>query len=306
VDQGPYTPPPTVPNQDPPPPPPPTATPPGYGTPVQPPKSKKTLIIILIIVALLLCLCTAGGSILAIAYFADQEAEEALQELETTLDDLEIELDTELDDTTMTPLDEWYVWSPTVDELKFDSPTPWQQAVAEGIMADLYPEFTLLDTYVSVGGWDEAAETYYMDFYNVRAYLADDSNVMIGEYFWASSRETTEDDELVTAEDLVDEGEAFGVLDDGTEYIFPLSKTSMNYALTAELQELLTTVTEEWPGALITYVEYINGDESMVDISFTTWDHYCTTSDFEGVAATYLLQSGQWLLDSYQWVLPEL
>ena len=310
MDQGSYAPPPTGPGQDPwrhgP------HGQPAYGAPAQPPKSKKGLIITLIVVALFLCCCTVGGGILALSYFADQESEDALQELETIVDEVETDLedlDTESDDMTETPLDEWYAWDPTVGDLESDSPTPWQQAIAEGIVADLYPEFTLLDTYVSTGGWSEDDQTYYMDFYNVRAYLTDDPNVEIGEFFSAWNQEGVEDDALGTAEGTVDEGEALGVLDSvlegRVEYIFPLSKTPMHYGMTAEIQELLITVTEEWPGALITYVDYIDGDGSEVEVSFTTWDHYCTIEYFEGVSATYSLQDGQWLLDSYEWSLSE-
>ena len=290
MNQEPYTPPPADSDQ------------PAYGAPPQPPKSKKTLIIVLIIVGLLLCCCTTGAGIVAFGYFADQESGTVLDE--PAVIDLDESTVVDLDDTDETPLDEWYSWDPTIGDHFLDPPTPRQQAIAEQVIADLYPDFTLLDAYVDVGGWNEERQMYEMDLYNVHAYLTTDPTVEIARYFWAWTEEGTDSDSY-TIEDTVGEGNTLGTLDDGTGYVYPLSDAAIHDVLSAEIRDLLITVAEKWPAAVIAYVGYVDGDSTEVDVSLTTWDTYYTTEDFEGVRATYSLQDGEWTLDSYEWTLPD-
>jgi len=291
VNQEPYAPPPAAPGQ------------PTYDTPPpQPPKSKKTLIIILIVLALFLCCCTTGGGIVAFGYLTDQESDTALDE--PVVVDLDESI-VDADETTETPLDEWYAWEPTVGDLGLDAPTPWQQDMAEKVVANLYPDFTLLESYVDTGGWDEDRQTYIMDYYNVRIALTDDPSVEIADDFSVWSQEGVENGADYTMEGTVEEDQELGVLSDGTEYIFQLSNARVHYGMTTEIRELLITVAEEWPGAAIVSIRSANDGESEIKkVSLTTWDHYYTTESFEGVGAVYTLQDGQWLLDSYHWELP--
>jgi len=286
MNQDSYQPPPAVPGQ-----PPPAVPQPTYGAPAPAPKSNKTLIIIVIVIlVLLLCCCMTGGAFLAIPYLAGLDSSTTTSESSSMAEQARAE---------------WDAWVPVPGDVVLDSPSPRQQAIAEEIIADRYPDFTLLETYVSPGGWSEADGVHYMDYYIVRIGFDDDPSVEVSEYFEAWTDASEEGSSEWSEDFAAGEGEEVGALKDGTGYLFLDSNELMHYYLPSDIPELLTTVAEEWPGALMTSVRYGDAGENEVKLSITTWEHYLTHSDFDGVGAVYSWQDGTWVLNSYHWRHPE-
>ena len=266
--------------------------------PTPPPGSSKTPVIILVLVVLLLCCCCVTASAGIAFYTGLSEAMTPLSGSVEPYDPVPPELTYE-----EAALNEWYAWEPSVADFAYTPPSVRQRDIAEAIVAELYPGLDLREVYTDPGSYDGERDVEEADLYIFSAHPPDNPEVDIAGFFYAPS-EAGEASGEPFRQDTVYEDDEVLTLYDGMEYIAPRYKLPLRGEITDEVYALLATAAEDWPGGVVAEV-YLSEDGSTATISVTTWDHYASTSEFEAVEATYVLQDGAWVLDSYEWILPD-
>jgi hypothetical protein len=274
---------------------------PPYTPSAQPPKSNKALIIILIVVLLLLCACCAiaGGGYMV---YDDILDEMVLAPAEPVEEPAEPSTTTELT-LEEQAAEEWLAWEPGTGDYATESPTSFQRETADAIMAQLYPSFVLDELRVSPGGVKDSGEGYWADEYLIRAHLAEHPEVEIIELVRAPCEEGVEEGATSMNLDSFSEGSLLGTLENGCQYVYPGDNVILE-GPPEDIRRLLIVVAEQWPGGTVTGVARHNANEDAVVVYITSWEHWHTSSEFEGVSATYVLQDGEWVLDDYEWTRP--
>ncbi len=275
----------------------PGAPPPG-APPAQAPKSNKTLII-LVVVFLLLCSCCAiaGGGymiyddMLQEMVLAPAAPEPAEEPAEATVEEQALE--------------EWLAWEPTTGDFEAVSPTARQQDIAQEAMAQIHPLLTIDEVIVDPGGYDETDDAFYADEYLIVAHMTEYPEVEILEQVYAPSAEGAADgDPTLDFEDF-GEGYLLGTLSDGVEYAYPDEDNVLLDGPPDDTQQLLLVAADQWPGGTVAIVFDDADEEGSVWLAITTWEHVRTSWEFEGVLAKYIVEDGEWILDEYEWTLPE-
>lgn len=197
-------------------------------------------------------------------------------------------------------LAEWEAFSPAIGVVNGVAPDERQGRIAEEAVEALIDGFDVDEVSVVPGRYDEAARTYYADYYLVRLRAEDDPSTMLAWSFSGSLREAVEAG-VEWSEDGLVEGQFLEELDDGTFVLYttaefePLFDGPTPHAYI----DMLGVVAADWPGGVITRATWDIFEDSS-DVYPTTWEQFLDAEPFDGYEASYALyDQGVWELDDW-------
>ncbi len=263
--------------------------------PAEPPKKKTGLIIAIVVVVILLCCC--GSGVAGLLFFRTSESTitgsddviEQLEGLEDSAADIAANSGNPVGPAEGTG---WEDFAPaTYDSSVWVGLEPFHQEVLDEVAATLFPDFEVTDALV------RPSTEYTTDTLLARATLAGEPETQIAFYLEVENTAAFDsgwtDDPADQEFEYLDHGQA----SNGREYywdntqLVPLFYGIGDYTT----QELLVTVADDFPDAVITLVE-ADGETGYVE--FTRWDAY---PGYEvGYSADYSYDGYGWVLGSAQ------
>lgn len=266
-----------------------------YAPPV-PPKKKTGLIIAIVVAVLLLCCC--GSGVAGLLFFRASSSEitessdnviEQLEGLEDSAADIAAESGNPAGPAEGTG---WEDFAPgSYNSTVWIALEPFHQEVLDEVAATLFPDFEITDALV------RPSTEYTTDTLLARATLTGEPETQIAFYLEVENTAAFDsgwtDDPADQEFEYLDHGQA----SNGREYYWDNTQLVplLNGIGDDKTQELLVTVADDFPDAVITIVE-TDGETAYVE--FTRWDAY---PGYEtGFSADYSYDGYGWVLDSAQ------